>query len=275
MEIKKVAAIHDLSGLGRCSLTAAIPILSILNVQPCPMPTAVLSCQTGFSNFSFLDLTDEMKNINNSWKEERVKFNGIYSGFLGSKHQVDTVIDVIKSNKDAKIFIDPVMGDGGELYKIYDIEMCEKIKELVKYADVVTPNLTEACLLTNRNYKELNICEDTLLEIAKDITDKGPKQIIITGIIQDNNIGNYSYDRDTNESYYINVPYNNESYSGTGDVFTSIICGMLINDYKLKFAVDKATDFIYKVIKYSLNQHCDPKNGVIFEPLLKDLILEA
>ena len=273
MEIKRVAAIHDLSGFGRCSLTAAIPILSILNVQPCPMPTAVLSCQTGFSHFSFLDLTDEMKNIHTSWKKEGFKFHGIYTGFLGSKHQVDIVIDIIKDNKDAKIFVDPVMGDGGEVYKIYDNEMCNKIIKLVKHADVVTPNLTEACLITNREYSKVDIDENSLLEIAKDITGMGPEQIIITGIIGDNKIGNFSYDKNTKEYYYIDVPYNNESYSGTGDVFTSIICGMLINNYDLKSAVDKATDFIYKVVKYSLNQDCNPKNGVIFEPLLKELIL--
>ncbi len=273
MEIKKVAAIHDLSGMGRCSLTAAIPILSILKVQPCPIPTAVLSCQTGYSHFSFLDLTNEMRNMHKSWIEEGFKFQGIYSGFLGSKHQVDIVIDVIKSNKESIVFVDPVMGDNGELYKIYDNDMCIKINELIKYAHVLTPNLTEACLITGKEYSKLIISEEVLLNIAKDIADMGPNQVIITGIVDNNKIGNFAYDKESAEYYYTSVEYNNESYSGTGDVFTSIICGLIMNNYELKYAVDKATDFIYKVIKYSLMQDCDPKNGVLFEPLLKELIL--
>ena len=146
--VKKVATINDLSGIGRCSLTAALPILSTLGVQCCPFPTAILSSQTEFDKFSFLDITNEMNNYKNVWKELNINFDCIYSGFLGSEKQIDIVLDFVLDNKDSLIVIDPVMGDNGILYDTFTENMCNKMKELVSIASIVTPNLTEACILT-------------------------------------------------------------------------------------------------------------------------------
>ncbi|MBM6861294.1 bifunctional hydroxymethylpyrimidine kinase/phosphomethylpyrimidine kinase, partial [Clostridium saudiense] len=150
--VKKVAAVHDLAGIGRCSLTAAIPILSVLGVQACPLPTAILSCQTDYPRFHFFDFTDEMKPYIDTWNSMELKFDGIYSGFLGSEEQINIVIDLIEKHNDALIVVDPVMGDNGEKYKTYTVEMCDRVRELVRHADVVTPNLTECCILTDRSY---------------------------------------------------------------------------------------------------------------------------
>ena len=151
--MKKVAAINDLSGIGKCSLTVAIPILSALKVQCCPFPTAILSSQTGFSQYTFLDLTDEMEKYSSVWKNLGLEIDTIFSGFLGSIHQIDIVSNFIKENPNSMVIVDPVLGDDGVLYPIFDKNTCEKMKDLVKLSDLITPNLTEACLLTNVEYK--------------------------------------------------------------------------------------------------------------------------
>ena len=188
--IKKVVAIHDISGLGRCSLTAAIPILSVLGVQPCPFPTAILSCQTGYSKFSFLDLTEEMINYKNSWDEMGFAFDGICTGFLGSSEQIDIVMEFLDKFKkeNTLAIIDPVMGDGGKIYKTYTEVMCRKMKELVALATVTTPNITEACILSDKEYKNGEFSLGEIEEMAKEICALGPKKVVITGIIKGNEI---------------------------------------------------------------------------------------
>ena len=195
-DIKKVVAIHDISGLGRCSLTAVIPILSVLGVQPCPFPTAILSCQTGYSNFSFLDLTEEMINYKNSWDELGFAFDGVYSGFLGSEKQIDIVKELIVSQNISFVLIDPVMGDNGTIYKTYTEAMCSKMKELVSLATVTTPNITEACILLGKQYKNGEYSLEEIEEIAKGIGVLGPKKVVITGIIKGSEIINFAYDMD-------------------------------------------------------------------------------
>lgn len=269
--LKKVAAIHDLSGIGRCSLTVAMPILSALKVQCCPFPTAILSSQTGYPEFTFLDFTNEMIPYSKVWKNLKINFDYIYSGFLGSYHQIEIVTNFIKENPNSFVVIDPVLGDDGSLYPIFTEKMCHAIKDLVKLSNLTTPNLTEACFLTNRDISKINFNRNDLISIAKDVSHMGPSKVVITGIIEDDHILNLSYDKESNESVFISVPYNNCSYSGTGDIFTSILCGMLANDYDLNFSVQTATDFIYKTIKYTSQFDTDRNDGVIFEKFLGDL----
>ena len=270
-QVKKVAAIHDISGLGRCSLTAVIPILSVLEVQPCPFPTAVLSLQTGYDNFSFYDLNDEMKEYKNSWSKEKINFSGIYSGFLGSPNQIDTVLDFINEHDESLVIVDPVMGDNGEKYSTFSDEMCIKMKELVKKANIITPNLTEALMLLNKNYNDFIINTDNLLEISKDLSKIGPQKIIITGIVNDDLIKNFVYDSENNDFFEINTKWNNKHYSGTGDVFASVVCGMSIRGFNLELSVKKAVEFISNSIEFT-DENCDTKNGVSFEPMLHKLI---
>lgn len=272
-EVKKVAAIHDISGFGRCSLTAVIPILSALGVQPCPFPTALLSCQTGYEKFSFLDLTDAMSKIKRNWDEMGFAFDGVYSGFLGSEEQINIVYNFINERKPFFVLIDPVMGDNGKIYKTYTRKMCEKMVELVKCADIVTPNLTEACILTGRDFIRENVTNDILMDIAGAISELGPSKVIITGIIKDGLVYNFSYDKVINNSFMVSSEFNGESYSGTGDVFASILCGMLIQGYDFKYSVEKASKFINDTIRYTANFDGDSRNGILLEPMLKELFI--
>ncbi|WP_331496536.1 pyridoxamine kinase [Romboutsia sedimentorum] len=269
--MKKIAAINDLSGLGRCSLAVALPILSSLKVQCCPFPTAILSSQTGYPEYTFLDLTSHMNDYSCVWKTLGLNFDCIYSGFLGSKDQVNIVCDFISKNSNSFVVVDPVMGDCGSIYPVFDKEMCLKIKELVKLSNLATPNLTEACFLTNRDYNENGFNENELMDIAREVSLLGPSKVVITGIIQDKNILNLSYDRDLDKFSSYSVKYNNCSYSGTGDIFTSILCGLLNKGYYLDFSVKEATNFIYKAINYTSEFVTDRNEGVMFEMFLSDL----
>lgn len=271
--VKKVAAIHDISGFGRCSLTAVIPILSALGVQPCPFPTALLSCQTGYEKISFLDLTGEMNKIKRSWDDMGFNFDGVYSGFLGSEEQINIVYNFINERNPTFVLIDPVMGDNGEIYKTYTKKMCEKMVDLVKCADIVSPNLTEACILTGRDFVREDITYDILMDIAGDISKLGPSKVVITGIIKDGLVYNFSYDKVINNSFMVSSEFNGKSYSGTGDVFSSILCGMLIQEYGFEYSVKKATKFINKTIKYTSNFEVDSRNGILLEPMLKELFI--
>ncbi len=270
--IKKVATINDLSGVGRCSLTVSIPVLSTLGVQCCPFPTAVLSCHTGFDNFTFLDITDEMIKYKKSWDNLGVDFECIYSGFLGSEKQIDIVLDFIKEREEALIVVDPVMGDNGKAYSTFTKEMCNKMKNLVSIADIVTPNLTEACILTEEEYSK-NYNDEKILDIAKKISSMGPEKVIITGIIRENKVVNFAYDNEEKSFFKVESDFNNKSYSGTGDIFTSIVIGLILNGHDLNYSVEKATEFIYKTIEYTSKFNTDTREGIMFELFLKELFL--
>ena len=268
--IKKVAAINDMSGIGKCSLTVAIPILSALKTQCCPYPTAILSSQTGYPKFTYLDLTSQMDEYGKTWKELNVNFDTIYSGFLGSINQIDMVCEFIENNKGAYVIVDPVMGDGGDYYQTFNDNICNKIKDLVKISDLVTPNLTEACLLTGNKY-HTNYTIEEALDLAKEISNLGPKKIVITGIIIGDEIVNLGYDRDKDESFSYSLKYNNKSYSGTGDIFASIMAGLITNGHSLEDSIKIASDFIFKCIEYTGKYDIDPNDGVFFELFLNDL----
>lgn len=268
--LKKVAAINDLSGIGKCSLTVAIPILSSLKVQCCPFPTAILSSQTGFSEYTFLDLTNEMENYSRTWKNLNLNIDTIYSGFLGSINQIDIVIDFIKKNPHAFVIVDPVLGDDGSLYPIFNEDTCTKMRNLVMHSNLITPNITEACLLLNKKYTN-DFSDEDIFNIAKDLSKMGPEKVIITGIVKDDMIYNLSYDRESDKSFTYGLKYDKCSYSGTGDIFVSIICALVTNNYDLEFAVKTASDFIYKCVSYTSKYENDRNQGVMFEMFLNDL----
>ena len=268
--MKKVAAINDLSGIGKCSLSVAIPILSSLKVQCCPFPTAILSSQTGFNEYTFLDLTNEMDEYCSVWKNLGLNIDTICSGFLGSIHQIDIVSNFIKQNPSAMVVIDPVLGDNGKLYPVFNMDTCNKMKDLIKLSDLITPNLTEACLLIGKKYKD-NFSKEELIHIAKSLCNLGPDKVIITGIIIDDKIYNLAYDKSNESLYFYGLKYDKCSYSGTGDIFVSIITGLLTNNYDLNFAVKTASDFIYKAVSYTVQYEKDRNQGVMFEMFLNDL----
>ena len=182
--LPKVAAIHDISGFGRCALTVIIPTLSAMGVQVCPVPTAVLSTHTGgYEGYTFLDLTDEIAPYSRHWSNMKLSFDAVYSGFLANKTQISLVSDFIDKFRtpSSLIVVDPVMGDDGEIYKTYSGELCDGMKKLVSKADVITPNVTEAAYLTDMPYKSQFTLDETY-EMLHKLTKFGCKQIVITGI---------------------------------------------------------------------------------------------
>lgn len=274
MVIKKVAAIHDLSGIGRCSLSVAISTLSVMKLQVCPMPTAILSNQTGFSSFSFFDFTPHMEEYAEGWKDIQYTFDCIYTGFLGSKEQVNQIINFMKYFKHEKtlVVIDPVMGDEGMLYDVYDESYIEKMRELITYADVITPNYTELLLLLGEPQRKLTLEE--IHEGARKLSQYGPKKIVVTGIIEGEEVSNYGFDFEQNKHFKISAPYNQKSYSGTGDLLASIVSGLITKGHTLEKAVSRSTRFISKAIDYTEKLGVRPEEGIVFEYYLGELMEE-
>lgn len=274
---KRAVIVNDLSGIGKCSLSVAIPLLSVLNIEVCALPTAVLSNQTAFDKFSFLDLSDNMKSAIEVWKETNEHFDGIYTGFLGSKEQIELIKDLVKFNDKTLFIVDPVMGDNGAIYDTYTKELCDSIKELVSMADIITPNITEANILLNKNLDEFDISNVTIEEaksMAKSLSSLGPRYVIITGVIIDDEILNVLYIKESDEFYIEKYHYNNYSYSGTGDIFASLITGYFLRGYDIKLALKKASIFIKKAIDKTIPTLRDPRYGVQFESILKEVLLD-
>jgi pyridoxine kinase len=271
--IKKIAAVHDLSGLGRCSLTACIPVLSVMGVQCCPLPTAVLSNQTGFESYSYLDLTPQIQEFINQWEKLDTEFDAIYTGFLGSEQQIDVVIDfIIRFKKsDTWVAVDPVMGDNGRLYPIYSNSMCDNMKRLISHADIIMPNITEAAFLAGWQHPILEAHKSDIIDIAKRISQLGPQKIIITGATHQNTVKNYVFDFSQGLQFETCSGYNHKTYSGTGDVFASIICGSILNGEDLKTAAIKASKFVEKAVNYTSSMNANEKQGIMFERFLKEL----
>lgn len=274
---KRVAIINDLSGIGKCSLAVALPLLSVLNIEACPLPTAVLSNQTGFDEFSFYDLSDSMKDTLEIWQRSNEHFDAIYTGFLCSEEQIEMIEKLIRFNNKAIVIVDPVMGDNGDIYNTYTVELCNKIKELVCMADIITPNITEAIILAENNFKEINIDNidiNKVKSIAKSLSKLGPSYVVITGVIVDNSIFNILYSKDKDEFHLEESPYHNCSYSGTGDIFTSLITGYILKGFNIKVAIKKASKFISKALDKTINDSTDPRYGIQFEGILKEVLLD-
>ncbi len=268
---KKIALINDFSGFGRCSIAVALPIISMLKVQCCAVPTAILSNHTGFDSYFFDDYTDHMEAYMKQWEQLDLKFNGICSGFLGSKTQIKIVEHFIKNFKtaDTVVLIDPVMGDYGRPYATYTQEMCQAMKSLVTYADILTPNLTEACILTDTPYKE-HWKTSELEEMSKKLFRMGPNRIVITGIPQRSFVANYCYWAEK-EPHIIRTHKIGDSRSGTGDAFAAILAADAVNGIDFRESVKKASRFIKKCIERSCELNIPLTDGVCFEELLYTL----
>ena len=274
--VKKVAAIHDLSGYGRASLTTIIPILSNMKVQVCPVPTAILSTHTGgFEGYSFIDLTDYMQEHINHWKKLELEFDCIYSGFLGSPKQIEIVADFIDFfGKKAKFtVIDPVMGDNGKLYSTMGNEMVVGMRKLIKNADIITPNFTEVIYLLGKEYKE-NITLDEVKEYLKELANMGPKIVIATSVPDeesnklDRKTSVVAYDRENDVFWRVSCRYIPASYPGTGDAYTSVVIGSLLQGDSLPIAIERGVQFITQCIMASYGFKYPKKEGVLLEKML-------
>lgn len=268
---KKIAVINDFSGFGRCSIAVALPIISTLKIQCCPLPTSIFSNHTGFDSFFFDDYTDKMPQYINEWKKLGLQFDGITSGFLGSKKQIEIVTQFFKDfkTKENIIIVDPVMGDYGKIYATYTKEMCEEMKKLVHYADIITPNITELCILTDTPYQEKwKISE--LEKMTEELSKKGPEKIVVTGIVQKEFIANFCYEKGK-PSKTLRCHRVGTQRSGTGDVFSSIIAADAVNQVPFDKSVKKASNFIKKCILKSIEMDIPVTDGVCFEELLQTL----
>lgn len=265
---KKIAVINDLSGFGRCSITVTLPIISKLKVQCCPVPTAIFSNHSGFDHFFFEDYTSRMPEFIRNWEQLGLKFSGIYSGFLGSEEQIEIVEQFIEKfrTKDTVVIIDPVMGDHGKAYATYTPALCERMKQLVGHADILTPNLTEACILTDTPYKE-KWRKKEIRAIAAQLIAQGPQKVVITGIIQGGYIANYVCEKGK-EDHFLRTIRVGTQRCGTGDIFASIIAADAVNGVEFAASVKKASNFVKKCITKSIEMDIPLTDGVAFEEVL-------
>ncbi len=276
---KKIALINDITGFGRCAIAAMAPIVSAMKIQAVTVPTAILSAHMRFPGYYFDDYTPRMKSYIQTYKDLQLSFDAIATGFFGSEEQVEIVIDFIKSfrTKDNFVLVDPVMGDHGKLYKTYTPQMCEKMKELVQYADIITPNLTELCTLLDREYPKEKVTLEELQEMCRELSGKGPKQIVVTGIpFNQTQIANYIYKAKQTESgtedfQLVLVDRIGGDRSGTGDVISAVLAGMYLNGYSLYDSVKKAADFVSKCIAYCEENQVPDHYGLCFEMFLREL----
>lgn len=269
---KKLALVNDVTGYGRCSIAVALPIVSALKVQGCILPTAILSVHTGFHDYYLDDYTDHMTPYIESWKKNGLTFDGISTGFLGSARQIDIVLDFLRDFKGPHTLaiVDPVMGDNGQLYPSYTQEMCDEMRRLLAYADVVTPNVTEACELLNLPYRsDRDLSEDDFAAMAKALADKGPQGVILTGIHNGPYIGNFIYDQ--GKMSWVRAKKVGGDRSGTGDVFTAIVSASVVRGESLEQAVQKASDFICRVMAYTEELDLPHNAGLAFEEYLTTL----
>lgn len=269
---KKIAVINDLTGFGRCALTVAIPVISAMGIQCCPVPTSILSNHTAFPSCYMDDYTDRLDSYIAEWEKLDLKFAGIYSGFLGSQEQMGIVKNFIEqfSQEDTQVLIDPVMGDNGKIYRSYTSEMCAEMKKLLGYGTITTPNLTEACILTDTPYKT-DWTEQELERMALVLHQMGPQKVVITGIWVNHQeqIGNYCMEN--GKGQFIAAPRAGTSRCGTGDLFASILIADAVKGTDLGVSVEKATMFIDKAVLVSDALGIPPTDGVSFEEFLGDL----
>lgn len=265
---KNTLAVHDISCVGRCSLTVALPIISAMGIETSCIPTAVLSTHTGgFTGFTYRDLTDDIIPVFEHWKTLGITFDSIYSGFLGSGKQIDILLKITNyyKKKGSLIIVDPVMADNGSLYKIFPADFPKGMARLCKNADIIIPNITEACLLVNEKYTQGPYTKEYIENLLKKLSLLAPK-IVLTGVYFDiNRLGIACYDVKTNEINYYFADKIEGYYHGTGDVFGSVITGAAVNKMPLPDACRLAVDFTVAAIKTTKKEGRDIKYGVNFE----------
>ena len=269
---KKIAVINDISGFGRCSIAVAMPIISAMKVQCCPVPTAIFSNHTGFPERFFEDYTDKMQPYIDQWKKLGLEFEGISTGFLGSEQQIAIVCKFIREFRTDRttVVVDPVMGDYGKLYPTYTDGMCQAMKALVQDADILTPNLTEACILTDTPYHDGAWKIVELKSLANKLSQQGPKKVVITGIRQKDFVANLVFHRGSRTRILRTHRVGTER-SGTGDVFAAIIAADAVNEVPFDTSVKKASRFVKQCILRSEEMDIPRTDGVCFEELLHTL----
>ena len=273
----RAAAIHDLSCFGRCALTVIIPTLSCLGVQTVPVPTALLSTHTGgFDDLHFKDLTDDMTEIAARFDRLSMSFDAIYSGFLGSAAQISVVSDFIdRFGKNIPVLVDPVMGDDGKLYSTYNGELVEGMKALCRKAGIITPNHTEACILTGLDYRPTEgMSEREIKEYANGLLDAlseyGAPQVVLTGMATGEGV--YTFGMQNGERFVCREERLHAGYPGTGDIFASVLLGMLLSGKDFKESVRAASHFTAFTIERTMRFPTAVREGVVLESCMDELM---
>lgn len=272
--MKRIVTIQDISCVGKCSLTVALPIISAMRIETAVIPTAVLSTHTAFKNFTYRDLTGDLPKIAKHWKQEKFNFDGIYTGYLGSIEQIDILKEFFKQFKtpDNFIFIDPVMADNGKLYAGFDANFVKEMKKLCKMADIIVPNLTEASYMLEKEYKE-NYSEQEIKDILIELSNLGPKYVVLTGVsFKDNKLGVMSYNKETNEFFTYFKEKIPAKYHGTGDIFASTLVGAITNNNTLEEGLKIAVDYVWETINDTYKTNKKDAYGVNFETKIPYLI---
>ena len=275
--MKRIVTIQDISCLGKCSLTVALPIISAMGVEASIIPTAVLSTHTMFSRFTFKDLTDQIEPVTAHWKEENFDFDAIYTGYLGSAEQIDLMKKMFTDFKTESniTFVDPAMGDNGKLYPAFDEAFAKKMATLCATADIIVPNITEACFMTGTEYKE-SYDEAYVKDLLAKLSALGAKISILTGVSFENGkTGVMGYDSEKDETYYFCHNKLSSSYHGTGDIFSSTCVGALMRGFDWKQAVEIAAKYTAECIRLTMEDGKLKWYGVHFEqaiPYLLDLL---
>ena len=273
---KRVAAIHDISGIGKCSLTAAIPVISAAGIETAAMPTAVLSTHTGnIEGYTYRDLTIDLNPMALHWKSLGITFDGIYSGFLGSVEQVDIVcgfIDMFK-DKNTVVIVDPAMADGGKMYTTFDKSFAKEMTLLCKKADIIVPNITEAAFLLDEEYFEPPYSKEYIEGLLKRLSSMGAPMIVLTGVaFDDDELGCAVYCRETDEIFYSFSKKFPGIYYGTGDLFASALTGAYLNGKTIFESAEIALEFTNSAIKRTYEAGTDTRLGVNFEQGIHDYI---
>ena len=279
MEIApRIAAIQDISGFGRCSLTVVLPVLSAMGSQCCPLLTASLSAHTAFppsDKATFLDLTGQMEGTTAHWAELGVTFDAIYSGFLGSADQIRIIERFYQQfrGEHTRVLVDPVMGDHGKPYRTCTPDLCAKMRQLADQADCITPNWTEAALLLDEDYANRPTEETGIRNWLERLSLDGKRSVVLTGVsLTEGQIGASYFDRITGTTGFAMAHQEPAHFPGTGDLFASVLLGALMRGDELPGSVRQAVDFVQRCVACTLGVGTQPLEGVQFEPLLKELV---
>lgn len=272
--MKRIVTIQDISCVGKCSLTVALPIISAMGIETTVIPTAVLSTHTAFKNFTYRDLTNDLPKIANHWKQEKFDFDGIYTGYLGSIEQIDMLKEFFKQFKTSEnfIFVDPVMADNGKLYAGFDTNFVKEMKKLCKMADIIVPNLTEASYMVEKEYKEI-YSEEEIKNMLIELSNLGPKYVVLTGVsFKDNELGVMSYNKENNKFFTYFKEKVPAKYHGTGDIFASTLVGAITNNNTLEEGLKIAVDYVWETINDTYKTNKEDAYGVNFENKIPYLI---
>ena len=272
--MKRILTIQDISCFGKCSLTVALPILSAMGIETAILPTAVLSTHTLFKGFTCKDLSDQLEPITDHWKKEKITFDAIYTGYLGTEEEIDTVIGIIESfrNENTLVFIDPAMGDNGKLYPAFNEHYARKNADLCAIADIADPNITEAAYLTGLPYRE-SYTEEYVKELLLALAAIGTKTPILTGVsLSEGKTGAMGYDSKRKEFFRYQNDRIPAAYHGTGDIFSSVLAGAFVRGIDRADALKIAADYTALTIAETLKNPENPWYGVDFEATIPALV---